>query len=141
MKLLADIWKLLDRSQRRRLLLLEAAGVIMAATTLAGIAAVVPFFAVLGDSAAIDRNFALSWLYRYFGFSDHRQFLIALGVVFLGLVVLSNAINLAGTLAMYRFAHGIGNHFCVALFDEYIHRDHRFHMASDSAKLFNNIVG
>jgi ATP-binding cassette, subfamily B, bacterial PglK len=140
MMLLTEIWKLLDGSQRRSLLLLQAAGLAMAATTLAGIAAVVPFFAVLGDSASIDHNAALRWLYLHFGFSDHRQFLIALGSVFLGLVVLSNTINLAGSLAMYRFAHRIGNHFSVALFDEYIHRDHRFHMASNSAKLFNNIV-
>ncbi|HSZ07378.1 MAG TPA: ABC transporter ATP-binding protein [Steroidobacteraceae bacterium] len=140
MSLFADIWKLLDRSQRRRLVLLQAVGFTMAATTLAGIAAVVPFFAALGDSAAIERNLALAWIYRYFGFSDHRYFLVALGIVFLSLVVLSNAINLAGSLAMYRFAHRIGNHFCVALFDEYIHRDHQFHIASNSARLFNNIV-
>ncbi len=140
MSLVTDIWRLLDRRQRRELVLLHAATLVMAASTLAGIAAVVPFFAVLGDPASIDRKVTLSWLFRHFGFSDQRDFLIALGVSFLALVLLANAINLAGSIAMNRFAHRIGNHFCVALFDEYIHRDHQFHMASNSATLFNNIA-
>jgi ABC-type multidrug transport system fused ATPase/permease subunit len=140
LSLLTDIWRLLDRSQRRRLVLLHAGTLVMAASTVAGIAAVVPFFAVLGDPASIDRSVTLSWLFRHFGFSDQREFLTALGVSFLGLVLLANAINLAGSIAMNRFAHRIGNHFCVALFDEYIHRDHQFHMASNSATLFNNII-
>jgi ABC-type multidrug transport system fused ATPase/permease subunit len=140
MNLLKSIWQLLDRGQRQQLVLLHAATLVMAASTLAGIAAVVPFFAVLGDPAFVDRSVVLSHLYRYFGFTDQHHFQIALGVSFLGLVLLANAINLAGQIAMNRFAHRVGNHFCIALFDEYIHRDHLFHMASNSATLFNNIV-
>jgi len=140
MSVLVDIWGLLDQAQRRRLVLLQTVAIIMAASTLAGIAAVVPFFAVLGDPASIKRSVGLSWLYRHGGFVDQRGFLMALGGVFLSLVLLSNAINLAGSLAMHRFAHRIGDHFCVALFDEYLHREHQFHLASNSATLFNNVV-
>jgi ABC-type multidrug transport system fused ATPase/permease subunit len=140
MNLLKGIWQLLDRGQRRQLVLLHAGSLVMAASTLAGIAAVVPFFAVLGDSALINRSVVLFRLYAYFGFTDQRHFQVALGISFLCLVLLANAINLSGSIAMNRFAHRIGNHFCITLFDEYIHRDHQFHMASNSATLFNNIV-
>jgi ATP-binding cassette, subfamily B, bacterial PglK len=140
MKLLADIWRLLDAAQRRRLLVLQAVAVTMAISTLIGIAGVVPFFAVLGDPTAIDRSAALSWLFRYFHFRNHHEFLSALGIAFLALVLCANAINLSGSLAMNRFAHSIGDEFGVALFDEYLHRSHQFHLASNSATLFNNVV-
>jgi ABC-type multidrug transport system fused ATPase/permease subunit len=140
MSLFADLWNLLDRAERRRLLWLQSVALIMAVSTLAGIAAVLPFFAVLGDPASIDRNFALAWMYRYFHFSSQREFLTALGIALLVLVLSANAINLAGSLAMNRFAHRVGNRFSVALFDEYIHRSHEFHIVSNSATLLNNVV-
>ena len=140
MSILADIWNLLDGAERRRLLWLQAVALIMAVSTLAGIAAVLPFFAVLGDPASIDRNLALASMYRYFHFSGQREFLTALGAALLVLVLCANAVNLAGSLAMNRFAHRVGNRISVALFDEYIHRPHQFHIASNSATLLNNVV-
>jgi ATP-binding cassette, subfamily B, bacterial PglK len=140
MRLLSDIWALLDSGQKRSLLLLQAATLLMAVSTLAGIAAILPFFAALSDPSGMDRPGTMSWLYRHFGSTSHQDFLIEAGIAFVALVLAANAINLAGSLAMNRFAHRIGNQFCVALFDEYAHREHLFHMTTNSATLFNNIV-
>jgi ABC-type multidrug transport system fused ATPase/permease subunit len=101
---------------------------------------VVPFFAVLGDPDYIRRSGVLSWLYRQGGFASDGSFMVALGVAFLALVLLANAVNLLGSLAMFGFARRTGDRLCVALFREYIHREHQFHLASNSATLFNNIV-
>jgi ABC-type multidrug transport system fused ATPase/permease subunit len=138
--LLVDLWRLLDRPQKLRLLALLTFGILMGVATLAGIAAVVPFFAVLGDPGYIRRSAALSWLYQHGGFTGDGSFMIALGTGFLALVLLANAINLLGSLAMFRFAQRTGDRLCVALFREYIRREHQFHLASNSATLFNNIV-
>jgi ATP-binding cassette, subfamily B, bacterial PglK len=138
--LLTDLWRLLDRPQKLALLALLAFGILMGIATLAGIAAVVPFFAVLGDADYIRRSAALSWLYRHGGFANDGSFMVALGLGFLALVLLANAINLLGSLAMFRFAHRAGNRLSVALFREYIQREHQFHLASNSSTLFNNIV-
>jgi ATP-binding cassette, subfamily B, bacterial PglK len=138
--LLTDLWRLLDRPQKLRLLALLAFGILMGIATLAGIAAVVPFFAVLGDPGYIRGSAALSWLYQHGGFASDGSFMVALGVSFLALVLLANAINLLGSLAMFRFAHRTGDRLCVALFREYIQREHQFHLASNSATLFNNII-
>jgi HlyD family secretion protein len=140
MRLFLDLWNLLNSRQRGSFLLLQAVALLMAVSTLTGMAAILPFFAALGDPGAIDRSAAMSWLYRHFGSGNPREFLIELGIAFAVLVLLANAINLAGSLAMHRFAHRIGNQFCVALFDEYIHREHLFHLTSNSATLFNNII-
>jgi ABC-type multidrug transport system fused ATPase/permease subunit len=55
-------------------------------------------------------------------------------------VLLGNAINMVGSLVLNRFAYRVGHHFCVALFDEYLHRDLQFHLASNSATLFNHVI-
>jgi HlyD family secretion protein len=140
MHLIGEIWQLMNRRQRRSLLLLQAVALIMAVSTLIGIAAIVPFFSVLGDPARIGHSAALSWVYRRFGFGAERSFLIALGVGSLLVIVLANAVNWFGSLAMNRFAGRIGDYFTVALFDDYLHRDYRFHLACNSATLLSNVA-
>jgi len=140
MSLFLELWRLLDARQRRGFVLAQGLALLMAAFTLAGIAAVVPFFAVLGDRQLISRNPLLSWLYQHFGFASERSFVVALGLGVLTVVVLGNVISVLGSLALNRFAHRVGQHFCVALFDEYLHRSLQFHLASNSATLFNHVV-
>lgn len=140
MSVLLELWRLLDGRQKRGFCIAQTLAVAMASCTLAGIAAVVPFFAVLGDRRLIARSPPLGWLYQHLGLTDQRSFLAALGAGLVLAILLANAINLAGSLLLNRFAYRIGNHFCVRLFDEYLHRSHEFHLRSNTAKLFNNVI-
>jgi ATP-binding cassette, subfamily B, bacterial PglK len=139
-KLLTDLWRLLDARERRRLPALLVFGVVMAVATLAGIAAVVPFFAVIGDPGYIGRSRVLSWLFQQGGFVTDGGFMVALGIGFLALVLGANVINLWGSLAMFRFARRTGDRLSGSLFREYLYREHQFHLTANSATLFNNIV-
>jgi HlyD family secretion protein len=140
MDVLLEIWRLLDSGQRRRLLLMQGVAVVTGVSTLVGIGAAVPFFGALGDIQLIHRSRWLQSLYSAFAFNDEHRFMIVLGGVFIVVLLLSNGINLLGSLAMNRFAHRIGNHFCIALFNDYLHRDYLFHVRSNSATLLNNVT-
>jgi ABC-type bacteriocin/lantibiotic exporter with double-glycine peptidase domain len=140
MHLVLELWRLMNRRQRRGFVLLQAVALVMAVSTLIGIAAIVPFFAVLGDPQRIARSALLSWCYGSLGFASERAFLLALGVGSLAVILLANAINWLGTLAMNRFAYRIGDHFSVALFEDYLQRDYQFHLLCNSATLLNNVV-
>ncbi|MBV8306915.1 MAG: ABC transporter ATP-binding protein [Gammaproteobacteria bacterium] len=140
MRLFLQLWRLLDTGQRRAFLLAQALALVMAGFTFAGVAAVVPFFAVLADRQLITRNPPLAWLYQHLGFAGEHGFILALAVAVLGIVLLGSVVNLVGSLLLNRFAYRTGQQFCVALFDEYLHRDLRFHLAANSATLFNNVV-
>lgn len=139
MRLFLELWRLLDSRQRRGFVLAQALALLMAAFTLAGVAAVVPFFGALADGQ-LSHNAPLAWLYQRLGFTTRHDFLIALGVGLLVVVLVGDAINMVGSLLLHRFAHRVGQHFCVALFDEYLHRGLQFHLASNSATLFNHVV-
>ena len=140
MSVFLELWRLLDARQRRGFVLAQGLALLMAVFTLAGVASVVPFFAVLGDRQLITRNPLLAWAYRHFEFTSERSFVVALGVAVLTMVVLGNVISVWGASALNRFAHRVGHQFCVALFDEYLHRSLQFHLASNSATLFNQVV-
>jgi ATP-binding cassette, subfamily B, bacterial PglK len=140
MSMLAQIWRLLDGAQRRQLVVLQLISVIMALSTVGGIAAVVPFFTVLADPGAIGRNSLLSALYQHLHFQSPGSYVVALGLSFAAFVLLANTVNLAGTLAINRFAFRVGNTFYVRLFDEYLRRDYGFHSRSNSSELATRVL-
>jgi ATP-binding cassette, subfamily B, bacterial PglK len=139
-RMLARLWSLLDRRRRRQFAWLQLVSVLMAFSTLAGIAAIVPFFSVLADPAAVSRGGALRWLHELGGFMRREDFLLFLAGGFICMVVLANAVNLLGAMALNRFALALGRDLHVALYDEYLHRDYPFHLRSGAATLANNVI-
>lgn len=136
----AAVWDLLTVPQRRKLIALQILSLLMAFSTLSGIAALMPFLMVLSDPHAVITTAALSWWYSALGFESARAFVAALGAAFVAIVLLSNALNLWGTLAMTRFAQQIGNRFHSVLLNEYLHCEYLFHTRHSSAELFDKVV-
>jgi ATP-binding cassette, subfamily B, bacterial PglK len=134
------VWRLLDRRQRRQLLALQAVSVLMALSTVGGIAAVLPFFTVLADPDSIAGHPWMRVLYEHLYIANRREFVVALGVGFVVMTVLANLINLVGSLAMSRFAQQVGDGFHIALFGEYLQRDYPFHARTNSATLAYKVI-
>jgi ABC-type multidrug transport system fused ATPase/permease subunit len=139
MNLVFDIWSVLTSRQRRWVLGAQFLSIVMALTTVVGIASIAPFFSVLGNPHLIDQSGPLVWLY-HLGFSSRRSFTVALGLAFMGLVLLANLINVIGSFFMIRLALRIGTDLQSVLFAEYLHRPYLFHARTNSAVLFNNVV-
>ena len=99
MSIVFDIWSVLTSRQRRWVVGAQFLSIAMALTTVVGIASIAPFFAVLGNPHLIDRSGLLNWLYLL-GFSNRRSFMVALGLSFMGLVLLANLINVVGSYVM-----------------------------------------
>lgn len=138
--ILRSVWSLLDGRQRRRLVALQLLSVVMALSTVSGMAAVLPFFTVLADPGAIQRRAGLRFLYEHIHFSSEHRFVLALGVGFALLVVVTNVVNLLGTLAMHGFAYQVGDELQTALFEDYLHRGYAFHVQSRSATLTSRVI-
>jgi ATP-binding cassette, subfamily B, bacterial PglK len=140
MSTLRALWGLLDARQRRRVLWLQAVGVLMACSTVVGIAALTPFLMVLADPTLIEKNTALAWLFDVLHFSARESFLVALGAGFVLVVLMGSVIGLLGTNALVRFALEVGDGLHAALLDEYLHRGLQFHSQVGAATLFNRVV-
>ncbi len=140
MTLFADFWGILTPKQRRGILTMQIVSIAMAFSTVSGIAAIAPFFAVLGQPQLIDHNALLHWAYAHGGFSSKRGFVVALGIAFIAVMLIANLINVLGSLAMSRLALRIGTELQSTLFGEYLSRPYSFHIRANSTTLFNNIL-
>lgn len=140
MNLLFDIWSILTPTQRRQVLAAQGISLGMAISTVTGIAAITPFFSVLGNPQLIGQQHWLNWLYVHGRFCTEHGFVVSLGILFVGVVIFANFINAAGALAMNRLALNIGHQLQTALFDEYLARPYLFHTRTNSSTLFNNVI-
>jgi ATP-binding cassette, subfamily B, bacterial PglK len=135
-----EIWDILTPPQRRGVIAMQLVSLVMAFSTVSGIAAIAPFFAVLGDPGLIERHALLHSLYVHGGFASTSSFIAALGVGFIVVILAANLINALGVAAMNRLLLRIGSELRTSLFGEYLARPYAFHTATNSATLFNNII-
>jgi HlyD family secretion protein len=134
------IWDLLDAAQRREcrrtVLLSTAAGAI----TVAGVAGIAPFLATLADPGVVERNALLAELRRAIGSPPFADFVVWLGIGFVAMLVVANAVNLLASLAIGRFSNRVGASFHALLFDEYLRRGVAFHRRSNGDVLATQVV-
>lgn len=140
MNLFVEIWSILTPWQRRALLMMQVVSLVMAFSTVTGIAAIAPFFAVLGEPQLINHNPLLHWGYVHGGFHSSRDFVVALGIAFVAVVLIASLFNVLGSLAMNRLTLWIGTELQSTLFGEYLSRPYTFHIGANSTTLFNNIL-
>jgi ABC-type bacteriocin/lantibiotic exporter with double-glycine peptidase domain len=140
MKYTREIWSLLDRRQRRALLGVLLLSILAAFSTVGGVAAVVPFLALVADPQQIGRNASLLWAQNLFGITRREDLLLLLGCAFFVAVLLSNSISLLSTAAAEKFSHSLAAELQLRLFDAYLRLDCGFHARTNSASLATNIL-
>lgn len=140
MKVVSELWAALTPRERRAVLAAQALALVMAFSTLVSVAAIAPFFAVLGNPAVIGRHRLLHVFYAWGGFHSWPAFVRALGIAFVLIVLTANLVNAAGGLVLNRLALRIGNELQACLFREYLSRPYLFHTRTHSAMLYNRVV-
>ena len=140
MKTLFAVWRILDQRQRHGLMALQILSVLMALSTVGGMAAILPFFTELSEPHALRTHALLHLVYGRMHLHSEAGFLVALGLMFVAAVLLSNLVNLFGSLAINRFAFAVGDALHTRLFSEYLHRSYAFHLQTNSATLTSNVI-
>jgi len=140
MNFLVQIWRLLDGAQRRWVLMAQGASLLMASSTLLGIAAISRFFALVADPALVTQSQTLIQLRGYVGLQDDHGFVVLLGLFFGGMVILTNLLSWAGAYTLQRVALKVGDDIQAMLFREYLNRNALFHADTHSATLCNNVA-
>jgi ATP-binding cassette, subfamily B, bacterial PglK len=140
MHLLRDVWRVLSARQRHWIVWAQILSIVMAFSTVTGIASIAPFFAVLGDPHLIERTGVVHTLYQRFGSPPRHSFEAELGFMFMCVVLVANFINVFGSFVMIRLAYRISTDLQSTLFGEYLHRPYTFHTRTHSANIFNNVV-
>lgn len=136
---LVVIWKTLTPHQRRRFVMLQLVALVMALSTVLGLAAVMTFLAVLADPRLLESHEAFRLLSRVL---DHTPggFFVELGGGILLLLVIGMVANVLGLRATQRFAFSVGDRVREVLFAEYLRRDYLFHVRAGAGRLMDNVL-
>ncbi|MFC2105042.1 ABC transporter ATP-binding protein [Candidatus Bipolaricaulota bacterium] len=134
------LFDLFTLQERRKLLLVCGAVVLHALVETAGIASIVPFLTLVANPSAVHDNAVLYWLFTTLRFSSVNWFLLFVGFMVLGVLVLSNAIAAVATWAMLRFSWMQNHSLSRRLLASYLDRPYVFFLNQNTATLGRNIL-
>lgn len=136
---LKKLYELLTPRKRK-----QAVGVIFVMLVAAGlqaasVGALYPFLNAVTDPQSIEAGWML-WVQDTFGLQSYNQFLAALGLGVLALLVLANAALSLSHWARVRFQWAVNHELSVRLLKSYLGRDYTYFLNHNTAEMNQNIL-
>lgn len=140
LKKLRDLYALLDKSQRRKLLRLQVLIILMSFAELAGVAAIGPFMALVGDMSLLQQEGKLAaTLYQMSGFDTPGDFLFWLGIAVLMVLALSSFISMFTIWRLSLYGARVGAELGNRLYRYYLYQPWLYHASVSSSYLTKQI--
>jgi len=133
-------WVLLEAREQRNAWFVLGIIILGGLSSAMMIGSVLPFLSVLADPETITRTPALKWAYDKFGFASKYNFLIALGLGSLGVIIISSVIQLVKTWAVARFATMRTHSLSRRLLATYLGQPYEFFLNSHSGDMGTRIL-
>lgn len=114
--------------------------VLMAAVETAGMISVMPFLSVLSRPGIIDETPSLHSVYLRLGFHNTRDFIFALGLASIGMVVASSAFKTIVQHILSRFIHFQRHALSSRLLARYLEQPYEFFLSKNSSGLSKNVL-
>ena len=143
MKNFKKLLLLLNPNERKQAGLLLVMILIMAFTDMIGVASILPFMAVLTNPVLIDTNLILNSIFqtsKIFGVVNSEQFLVALGFLVFGLLVVSLFFKALTTYAIIRFVRMREYTIGKRLVEGYLHQPYSWFLSRNSAEIGKAIL-
>jgi ABC-type multidrug transport system fused ATPase/permease subunit len=139
-----SLWRrgisLLDSRERRSAWLVLGIVILSAISAALMVGSILPFLTVLSDPSRIRTVPQLAWAYDWFGFSSQYEFLIALGVGTIVMIVAANAMQMLRVYAVSRFTmlrmHSISHR----LLERYLKQPYEFFLTAHSSDMSSRIL-
>ncbi|WP_194855655.1 ABC transporter ATP-binding protein [Alloalcanivorax venustensis] len=135
-----ELYSLLTREQRRKLLRLQVLVVLMSFAEIAGVVAIGPFMTLVGDMSQLEGEGLIAQLYNFSGISDHRTFLFWLGIGVLLVLAVAATISMTTIWRLSMYGAQVGAELSSRLFKHYMHQSWLFHAGGSSSQLTNQIA-
>ena len=140
LKQLKELYTLLTREQRQKLLRLQVLVVLMSFAEIAGVVAIGPFMALVGDMSRLQGDGVIAQLYRFSELGDPRAFLFWLGVGVLIILTAAATISMFTVWRLSMYGARVGGELSSRLFNHYMHQPWLFHASGSSSQLTNQIA-
>jgi ABC-type multidrug transport system fused ATPase/permease subunit len=134
------LYQQFSKAEKRSLVVLLIIIIISGLTQVVGIASVFPFISVATNPEIIESNVYLFQLKTVSGIESKNNFLVALGLLVLLMMILSNALVALTTWLTMRFVVSNTHKFAFRLMQRYLSESYEFHLKRNSAELIKNIT-
>ena len=134
------IFDILDRRERRNLVILIGLMLVMGAVDVIGVASVLPFLAVVSDPSAVETNRYLSTLYELSGVTEVWSFLVLLGIAAFLFVLLSNVTRALTVYSLARFNRMRSLSLSMRLMERYLGQPYLWFLNRHSSDLAKTIL-
>jgi ABC-type multidrug transport system fused ATPase/permease subunit len=114
--------------------------VLMAMVETLGVLSIMPFLSVLGRPAVIHENAFLSAAYERFNFRGTRDFILALGMASIVLVIASSIFKTITQHVLNRFVHLLRHAISSRLLSRYLHQPYEFFLTRNPSALSKNVL-
>lgn len=138
-ELVRQLSTLFDRRERFKLLALSIALLVRAFVEMVGVGSIAPFMSIVADPTIIDQTAWLKRAYIHFGFDSTNSFLIAVGIVVVAMLAVTNSLSAAATWAMLRFSWSTHHRISDRLFRGYLAQPYSVFVERNSAA-FNKTI-
>ncbi len=135
-----EAWLIFTPAERRKALGMLVLVILMAGAETLGVVSIMPFLSVLGRPEVVQENEALLAVYEYFEFEGVRDFLIALGLASILLVVGSSAFKIVTQHLLNRFVSMQRHSLSSRLLSRYLHQPYEFFLSRNPAILSKNVL-
>lgn len=106
-----------------------------------GVASILPFMELVAHPDAIDNSEWLQRAYDFFGFTSHRELLVATGLVIIILIGITNAFLILTTWMQYKYSWETAHNFGTRLLRTYLHKPYAFYLMKNTTQLQAYIIG
>jgi ATP-binding cassette, subfamily B, bacterial PglK len=139
-KTLKMAWQLLEPRERRNALIVLLVVVMSAIFSAVMVASIMPFLSVLADPTRIQEIKILRWLYEAGGFSNGRQFLIALGFFSIAIILFANALQVLRIFIVSRFVSMRAHTISHRLLKSYLSRPYSYFLTHHSGEMATKLL-
>lgn len=140
LRIARQIYELCDAQARREMASILVVMVLMALTSTVGIAAIMPFLSLVANPTVVQENEWLRRTYELAGFSNTNQFLFAIGVLTLFLLMLSNGLRALTDWKILRFVRGLQFRISRRLLAQYLSEPYMYFVSTNTSKLSQKLL-
>jgi len=133
--IIRSIYSVLDKEQKRKMLLLQLFFGLSAIVQVIGIASIAPFIGLLSNPESIQTNKLLSHLYISGNFQSSQSFIFSFALVSIAMIFLSNGVSALTIWLQLKFSIYLGSKLQSRLFSTFISREYLFHKSTNYTKL------
>lgn len=137
---LKKLWSILSAQEKRKSVFMMVLVCLMAFAETAGVISIMPFLAVLARPEVIFENPWLHQAYRQFNFQSSKDFMLALGLFSIVLVVGSSIFKAITLHIVNRFVGFLRHSLSSRLLERYLHQPYEFFLKYNSSLLSKNVL-